>query len=1035
MGPRVLVVGGRIDPGWIEALETTEWRLERATTRRETLSNLGAFDLGCVVAVEPDGREQGSDGRTDSTEASSGIGPLDAVETVREFGYDGPVVLASSRPDGELAAAATRLGITEYHPGSAADESLTERVLAHLPDEPRTETADGGTVDDTEDRTDGAADLASREADFDVGIEETATALDAVEDGVYVLDRQGRFVVVNESLADMTGYAPDELVGADSDLILDDDSLETALDAVDELVWGEQSAVTVSTTIVPKDGEPFPAEDHATLVTEDGDFAGLAGVIRDVTDRRERTRELERYESIIEAVDDGVYALDDEGHFEVVNDALLDLTGYDREALLGEHTSVIKDEPTVQLAENKLRELVHGNAVETTFELPLQPRSGEPIDAEDHMTMLTDEEGRFEGTAGVIRDVTDRKERERELRESRERFAELLDTSRALLGAHSSERVAEIVADAVAETLGYDLTAVRIYDPERERLEPVAGAGAEGASVANRPVYAVGEGGPGRAFERGETLSAPADFETRPDGVPETLSQALYVPLGDHGVVSIGATDDDPLGDLDRSLAEILASNAAVAFDRVAYEDELVQYRTVLENVQDMVYVADESGRFSLVTEPLAAWLGVERADLVGRPVASVVGDGEALEAAVADVRDGGVESSLVQTPLRRGDGEALPAELEVSLLPADEAFAGTVGVVRDRSELVETREQLETQRDRFTYLFDNLPDAVVEASHEGDSEPVVTTVNDAFADVFGYDPATIADEPINDYILPADERESGRQLDREAADGEVVQREVRREAADGYRDFLFRGVPYETGEDGVNSFGIYTDITDQKERERRLQVLNRVLRHNLRNDLNVVMGYAEMIAGRVDDETVDEWAATLTETAADVASLSERARSLDRTMREGSLRDGTVGIGDVVDGVVAEYREEYPDLRIATDVDDATVVGDARIELALRELLENSAEYGGGRVRVAVESGRDDGRVALCVADDGPGIPEYERAVVDDSTEITQLEHASGLGLWVVRWVCDSCGGRLRFEESDLGGSAVVLSLTAADE
>ncbi|ELZ26347.1 signal-transducing histidine kinase-like protein, partial [Halosimplex carlsbadense 2-9-1] len=104
-------------------------------------------------------------------------------------------------------------------------------------------------------------------------------------------------------------------------------------------------------------------------------------------------------------------------------------------------------------------------------------------------------------------------------------------------------------------------------------------------------------------------------------------------------------------------------------------------------------------------------------------------------------------------------------------------------------------------------------------------------------------------------------------------------------------------------------------------------------------------------------------------------------------------------------------------------------------IELALTELLENSVEYGGEHVNIRVEADREAGRVDLRVDDDGPGIPDYERTVVDESTEITQLEHGSGLGLWIVRWVVDSCGGRLRFEESDLGGTAVVLSLTPADE
>ncbi|WP_436923378.1 PAS domain S-box protein [Halosimplex amylolyticum] len=1059
MGATVLVIGQGVDGSWAEGswgaeLEADGWNVDCVTTTRAVLERLQAGDVACVVIEAGGPGAVGDDPATDEGDEAreanddAAFDPLDPLSGVREFGYDVPVILASEGPDGDLAAAATRLDVSEYVPRATTGPSLAERVRAHLRDGSQPVVTDGdGAADSESESTErgavgaptggdlrGATD-ADAEAGVTVGIGEAGAAVDAVNDGLYVLDTRGRFLVANESLAEMTGYGIEELVGENAAMITTEEAEANVFPAIRRVVTGESESETVSTTVVPRDGDPFPAEDHVTAVTEDGEVVGIAGVIRDVTDKRERTRELERYESIIEAVDDGVYALDDEGRFEVVNDALLDLTGYDREALLGEHTSVIKDEPTVQRAENKLRELVSGNAVETTFELALQPRSGDPVDAEDHMTMLTDEEGRFEGTAGVIRDITDRKERERELRQARERFAELLDTSRALLGAHGSDRVAEIVADAVAETVGYELNVVRLYDPESGRLEAVAGSGSDVISVANRPGYEVGEGGPGRAFEREETLHAPTDVDPAVGDLPESITETLYVPLGDQGTISIGATDGEEFDDGDRSLAEILASNAAVALDRVAYEDELVQYRTVLENVQDMVYVADETGRFSLVTEPLAAWLGVERAALVGTPVASVLDDGSALAAAVADVRDEDVESSVVQTTLRRDDGEALPAEVEVSPLPADEAFAGSVGVVRDRSELVETRERLETQRDRFTYLFDNLPDAVVEASLDEDCGPIVTTINDAFAEVFGYEPATIAGEPLNDLILPADERESGRQLDRAAAEGEVVQCEVRREAADGYRDFLFRGVPFETGTGGTSSFGIYTDITDQKERERRLQVLNRVLRHNLRNDLNVVMGYAEMIAGQVDDESLEEWAETLVETAADVASLGERARSLDRTMREGSLRDGTVGIGGLVADVVTEYRDEFPDVQIATDVDDETVVGDGRIELALRELLENSAEYGGDGVQIRVETEREGGRIALTVADDGPGIPEYERSVVDDSAEITQLEHASGLGLWVVRWVCDACGGRMRFEESDLGGAAVALSLTAADE
>ncbi|ELZ25617.1 multi-sensor signal transduction histidine kinase [Halosimplex carlsbadense 2-9-1] len=862
MGGTVLAVGPKHDRPWVDELEADGWDVAEATSTRTALSILGTTDVACVVIDGTDG----ADGDTD---------PLDALGGVREFGYDQPVLVTTTEPDGELAAAATRLGVTEYVPRAASDESLVDRVRTHLPDPDAATEADGEPTE----ATGGDASSGRGRGATVATIEETADALDDVSDGLYVLDLQGHFAVVNESLASMVDRDAGAMVGEHVSSITTDAAAERVFPAVRRVINGESDAETVETTIVPDDGEPFPAEDHLTAVEEDGEVVGVAGVIRDVTDKRERTRELERYESIIEAVDDGVYALDDEGQFEVINDALAELTGYDREELLGEHTSIVKDEQTVQRAENKLRDLIHGNAVETTFDLDLFPKSGEPVDAEDHMVMLTDEDGEFAGTAGVIRDITDRKERERELRAARGQFAELLDTSRALLGAHSAERVGEIVVDAVAHTLGFDMNVVRIYDAERDCLVALAASDSDAVTVDDRPDYAVGDGGPGLAFETGEIRHAPADVAVAPSEMPGEAVETLFVPLGEQGAVSIGATEPGAFDDRARELAEILAANAAVALERVAYEDELVRYRTVLENVQDMVYVADEEGRFSLVTDPLATWLGVDRADLVGRPVAAVLADADALDVAVDAVSDG-ADSRVLEADFERVDGASLPAEVEVSPLPGEE-IAGTVGVVRDRTELVETREQLETQRDRFTYLFDNLPDAVVEATHV-DGEPVVNAVNDAFSDVFGYDAATITDESLNEFVHPDDEYESGHDLDRRAAEGETVQSEVRRRTADGYRDFLFRGIPYDAGEEEINSFGIYTDITDQKERERRLQVLNRVLRHNLRNDLNVVLGYAEMIAGRVDDETVNEWAQTLIDTASEVASLGDRARSLD---------------------------------------------------------------------------------------------------------------------------------------------------------
>ena len=199
---------------------------------------------------------------------------------------------------------------------------------------------------------------------------------------------------------------------------------ETIRDAV-ERATTEGESYDREVRIVRPDGEVRWVRTLGEPWHEDGETVGVRGTFQDINDRKQREQELERHRNVIQAVDDGVYALDEEGHFELVNDAMSELTGYDTEELLGEHTSYIKSDAMVEQAESAVRSRIFNEPEgdEATLELEIQRDDGSEFPAEDHMTLLWDDDGeRFDGTAGIIRNITERKEREQELQTTNEQL-------------------------------------------------------------------------------------------------------------------------------------------------------------------------------------------------------------------------------------------------------------------------------------------------------------------------------------------------------------------------------------------------------------------------------------------------------------------------------------------------------------------------------------------------------------------------------------------------------------------------------------
>jgi PAS domain S-box-containing protein len=373
-------------------------------------------------------------------------------------------------------------------------------------------------------------------------------------------------------------------------------------------------------------------------------------------------------------------------------------------------------------------------------------------------------------------------------------------------------------------------------------------------------------------------------------------------------------------------------------------------------------------------------------------------------------------------------------AEVDLARLLAANTEAALDDAV-NRAALRERERALRTERDRLSALFENVPIPALRVDHR-DGEPIVQEVNAAFEETFGYDAAAIVGENVDDFVMP-DRRDVEPSVKEEVAAGRTVTREVRRATADGLRDFLLTTAPVDPGTTDGQAYGFYIDITERRQRQQRLRVLSRVLRHDIRNRMNVIDGNAELVRERASEAAVADPATRIQRAADELLSLSHRTRRLDRTVAEAPDASPRP-LSTVIDSVVAAAADRYPAASIAAEQPpDAAVHSADAVEVALTELIENAVEHAdAASPTVSVRASTDPDGVTVEVSDDGPGVPEPERALVEGTREPTQLEHASGIGLWMVKWVATALGGEVRIEDREPRGTTVSLWLpcVAAD-
>jgi PAS domain S-box-containing protein len=288
-----------------------------------------------------------------------------------------------------------------------------------------------------------------------------------------------------------------------------------------------------------------------------------------------------RYQTMLDTVGDVVYTLDSEGVVTTANDAAVQTTGYDRAELVGEHVSTVLDDADVAAGERLIQELVETDRDRGTVEMTVRTADGDTIPCENHIALLSDPDGEFAGTVGVMRDISERKRRERVLQS-------LHDSTREMMAAETPDQVAAIASRTADEVLDLPLNGVFLYEGSADALVSAA-LSDRAADIFEPPIrFERDEGLAWEVYRSGE-LEAFAEVHGATTVYnPDTPVQSeIVLPLGDHGVVMVGSTEPDAITESDLPLAKVLAANTQAALTAANREQALREREATLERQND----------------------------------------------------------------------------------------------------------------------------------------------------------------------------------------------------------------------------------------------------------------------------------------------------------------------------------------------------------------------------------------------------------------------------------------------------------------
>ncbi|RLC95713.1 MAG: hypothetical protein DRI46_14550, partial [Chloroflexi bacterium] len=614
-----------------------------------------------------------------------------------------------------------------------------------------------------------------------------------------------------------------------------------------------------------KDGKLIPVEQNiAYLYNEHGEKTGAVGITRDVTERRKAERNLKEtkifLDNVIESSLDCIVVSNRSGYLTRVNKAFLKLLGYEEGEVLGRHIAEFAP-PEGGVYESTTGEEVEINEAYYKKQLDMMAaiiekggvsnweayycrKDKKLVPAGQSSSYLYNERGEKVGSVGIVRDITERRKAERDLRETKAFLDNIIESSQDCIVVSDTKGNLTRVNKYFLELLGYkeeEILGKHIteFTPLKEGVyESSTGTLVE----INKEFFDKSYSMVTALIETGKITNRETYFLTKDRKVIPTEENIVYL-YNDAGkrIGAVGILRDITV----RKQAEEKLKETTDFLDNI------------LESIQDCVVVTDVNGYYKRVNKYFLELLGYEEEEVLGKHVSectplaegsyeSITGElvkinGEFFDhvkSMVSEFIDKGTISNWESYFVRKDKKLVFVEERMVYLYNNMGEKIGAVGIVRDVTE----RKQAEEQLKRTSAFLDNIIESSLDFIMVTDSGGYITRVNRFFLELLGYTEEEVLGKHTSEFAPKRDtsyESTTGEviKIDREQYDSVIaaMSRLVEKGKLSNWEFYVVRKdkkvIPveenivylYDDSGDTIGAVGILRNITERKKAEKEI--------------------------------------------------------------------------------------------------------------------------------------------------------------------------------------------------------------------